>query len=169
MAAVKQEEVRGKVVGEWGRSYLRLDRWCYLCRKASRQREWCGHSPGHGSWCQAWNSEKGSLGWSERFGLGSALSTQIITYATLLAKLWRPPFTDLEISLYVSAFACQAQIFPRGKRQVVRHFSPLSSFHPEWENVFLGPPASSGLPPLFAFSCLQICQKGVETRWVLNF
>lgn len=116
MAAVKQKEVRGKVVGEWGRSYLRLDRWCYLCRKASRQREWCGHSPGHGSWCQAWNSEKGSLGWSERFGLGSALSTQIITYATLLAKLWRPPFMDLEISLYVSAFACQAQIFPRGKK-----------------------------------------------------
>lgn len=64
------------------------------------------------------------LGWSESFGLESTLSTQIITYATLLVKLWRAPFMDLEISLYISAFACQAQIFPRGKRQVVPHFFP---------------------------------------------
>lgn len=83
---------------------------------------WCRQgrrwdSPGSGSWCPAWKSGKLSLSWSERLGPQSALPTQKIASSTLSVKLQRPPFMDLEISLHVSAFACQAQLFPRGKRQ----------------------------------------------------
>lgn len=89
--------------------------------------------------------------------------TQIIASSNLSVKLWRPPFMDLEISLCVSAFACQAQIFPRGKRQVVPHFPFLNSVHAAWETGFLGPHTSVGLPPLSVFSNFQICQTGADT------
>lgn len=69
---------------------------------------------------------------------------------------------DLEIGLHVSACACQAQIFPRGKRQVVPHFLPLNSFHSVEENSLLVSPPSMGLPSLFVFNNLQICQTGTE-------
>lgn len=46
---------------------------------------------------------------------------------------------DLEISLHVSASACQAQIFPRSKRQVVPLLPPLNSFHSVYKNALLGP------------------------------
>lgn len=103
--------------------------------RTCRQREQCGHSPGSGNWCHAWTSGKPSLGWSERCGPSSALPTQKIAYSTLSVKLWRPPFMDLEIGLRVSACACQAQIFPRGKRQVVPHIFPRGTLSIQWKRI----------------------------------
>lgn len=115
------------------------------CGRACRQSEQYGQSPGSGNGCHAWNSGKPSLGWSERFGPQSALPTQKIAYSTLSVKLWRPPFMDLEIGLHVSACACQAQIFPRGKRQVVPHFLPPELFPFNVRELILGIPTFHGL------------------------
>lgn len=148
---------------------LKLDKREHIYGRASRRRELCGPSPGCGSWCQAWNSEKPSVGWSERFGLESALSTPIITYATLLGKLWRPPFMDLEISLYISASACRAQIFPRGERQVVPPFSSPQLFPFRVRECVLGTPCFHGLASSICVQSFTNMPNRRRNRWVLNF
>lgn len=129
------------------------------------------------SWAASWKwelvlwltSRKTSFGLSKRFGLCCA-PTQISGYSTLSIKHWTPPFMDWEISLCVSTFACHAQIFPWGKRQVVPYFPPLHSFPSLWENLFLGSHAYMGLPPLVhPVNNLRICQMGSRNRWVLHF
>lgn len=96
-------------------------------------------SPRSGSWCPVWKSGKLSLSWSERLGPQSALPTQKMASSTLSVKLQRPPFMDLEISLHVSAFACQAQIFQGQKTdRWPPIFFPLNLFQSVCETTFLG-------------------------------
>lgn len=75
---------------------------------------------------------------------------------------------DLEISLHVSASACQAQIFPRSKRQVVPLLPPLNSFHSVYKNALLGPHTFC----IASSVCIQSftdMPNGHTNRWVLNF
>lgn len=140
---------------KWGKSWHRrkregapMDPW-HLCRRPSRQRElggvpWLGIQKGI-----AWLQQKI---WDVvcTLHLWKCYGNLLIMHLDL--PLWVEEMCLFFVLVFFSfTFACQAQIFPRGQRQVV-HKSRPALFDSVWKAVRLGSHAYVGLPPLPASS-----------------